>query len=56
MVKNEDGTEVNAYEQDHKAGDQVHQTVTVYAHPGKGEIRVFLNDRVIYHETGPPFK
>lgn len=56
MVKNEDGTEINAYEQDHKAGDQVHQTVTVYAHPGKGEIRVFLNDRVIYRETGPPFK
>lgn len=56
VVTNEDGTEVTAYEQEHKPGDQVSQTVTVYAHEGKGQIRVYLNDRVIYRQTGPPFK
>lgn len=55
VVRNEDGTEVTAYEQDHQPGDQVSQTVTVYGNEGKGQIRVYLNGRLIYRKWGPPF-
>jgi hypothetical protein len=56
VVRNEDGTEETAYEQEHQPGDTVSQTVTTYGSDKKCQIRVFLNGRVIYDRMGPPFE
>ena len=47
VVKNEDGSEQNAYEADHEPGEDVSQTVTTFGARGKCEIRVFINGKSV---------
>jgi eukaryotic-like serine/threonine-protein kinase len=43
VVRNEDGTEQEAYNQDHEPGETVEQTVSVVGAKGKCQIRVYIN-------------
>jgi len=47
VVKNEDGSEQNAYESDHEPGEDVSQTVTTFGARGKCEIRVYINGKSV---------
>jgi eukaryotic-like serine/threonine-protein kinase len=47
VVRHEDGTEETALEQDFQAGDEVNYTVTTRGRKGTGQIRVYLNGRLI---------
>jgi hypothetical protein len=47
VVRNEDGTEETAYDEQHQPGDAVKQTVTTYGAKGKCQIRVFLNGKLV---------
>jgi serine/threonine-protein kinase len=47
VVRNEDGSEETAYEEEHQPGEEVKQTVSTLGNKGKCQIRVYLNDREI---------
>lgn len=55
VVRHEDGKEETVYDQERDPGETVKERVTTRAHEGKAQIRVYLNDRQIYSEQGPPF-
>jgi hypothetical protein len=47
IVRNEDGTEQIAYEQDHFAGEDIAPIVTTHGAKGKCQIRVYLDGKLI---------
>jgi serine/threonine-protein kinase len=50
-VRNEDGSEQSAYEEEHQPGDLFEQTVTVIGNLGKCQIRVYINGRLVKREN-----
>lgn len=46
-VRNEDGTEQNAYDQEHQPGDFVRETVVTYGARSKCAILVYINGRLV---------
>jgi len=50
VVRNEDGSEQIAYEQEHQPGDKVAPTIPVFGAEKKAKIRVYLNGKKIHEE------